>query len=253
MNKLTHITCVFAAVTAGMPALAQQQPGLSVGASVSYGESMYKDTSDSRALFPMLSYDNGQLFLRGLAAGVRLNPKGSTHNVVAKIHYDPRSFDPSDSDDASMTLLDKRDASILASISYQLLTPVGMFELSGGGETLDEHDGKFGTIAYRLPLRTGKLSVTPFTGYTYYDDKFNNHLYGVSAAESARTGGSIAAFDVDDGGEFFAGARVNYTLTEQLMVSSSLRYLSLRGDIKDSPMLEKTESTTVSLGLSYRF
>lgn len=250
MKKITNAVLATAAVVVSVPAVAQQQ-GLSVGASVSYGESIYKETSDSSAVFPMLSYDNGQLFVRGLAAGIRLNPKGSTHNVVAKIHYDPRSFDPSDSDDTSMQLLDERDASVLGSISYQLLTPAGMFELTGGGEILDEHDGKFATIAYRLPLRTGKLSVTPFTGYTYYDDKFNNHRYGVSAAESIRSG--ITAFDADKGGEFFAGASVNFALTQQLMLSSSLRYLSLRGEIKDSPMLEKTESTAVSLGLSYRF
>ncbi|MCP3698845.1 MAG: MipA/OmpV family protein [Aliivibrio sp.] len=47
--------------------------------------------------------------------------------------------------------------------------------------------------------------MTLSLGYSYNSDRLNNHLYGVSAEESARSNGAISEFDADWDGQFFVG------------------------------------------------
>ena len=225
----------------------------SLGVGAAYSPEVYKGTPTNQTVIPIIGYEGENFFLRGFSAGYRINPRGSMHNVVFRLIYDARSFKPSDSDIADMKELNEREATVLGGVSYQLLTPAGMFETSAGTDVGNTHNGLYAELAWRLPYRTPFWGLTPSIGYSYNNEKLNNHLYGVSESESARTGGSIAAFDPGWDGQYFVGLSGYLNLTDSVTVTGGVRYTNIEGELEESPILDSTISTTANVGIVYTF
>ncbi len=225
----------------------------SAGVGAIYSPKVYRGTPTNRTVIPIIGYEGEHFFFRGFSSGYRINPPRSKHNFIIRAVYDPRGYKPKDSDIAEMRQLDKRGTTALAGLSYQYMTRFGMLEASFGGDVLGVHNGVYGEMAWRLPLRLGQGGVIPSLGYSYNSDKLNQHLYGVSQQESARTGGAIEAFDINGSGRYFVGLFGYYSITENIRINGAVRYTNLEGDIEKSPILDSTVSTIANLGISYSF
>nr|WP_162046113.1 MipA/OmpV family protein [Vibrio taketomensis] len=223
----------------------------SLGAGVSYSPAVYKDTPSNKAVVPIVGYEGEHFFMRGFTAGYRLYPIRSTHNVVFRLAYDPRTLKPSDSDDPVVSKMDKREATVFGGVSYQLMTRVGMFETTAGTDIGGKHNGLYGEVAWRLPYRGRGWGITPSIGYSYNSDKINNHLYGVSQAEAARAG--IEEFDADWDGQYFIGLSGYFHLTPQFRLGGGVRYINLEGDIEKSPLIESGINTAATFTVTYIF
>ncbi len=223
----------------------------SLGVAGAYSPAVYKDTPSNRVIIPLIGYEGEHLFLRGFTAGYRLYPMRSSQNVVFRLNYDPRTLKPSDSEDAQIQLLDKRSSSILGGVSYQLRTPIGLWETSVGTDIGDTHNGLYAETALRFPLRFGSWGVTPSIGYSYNSEKLNNHLYGVSSEESARSG--LPEFEADWDGQYFVGVSAYWNVIDTVRVIGNVRYINLEGDIASSPIIESGINTSVSFGVAYLF
>lgn len=223
----------------------------SLGVGASYSPAVYKDTPSNQTVIPVIGYEGTHFFMRGFSAGYRLNPIGSTHNIVFRAAYDPRTLKPGDSNDPAIRQMDKRDATIFGGVSYQLITMVGMFEATAGSDIGGTHNGLYGEAAWRLPFRGRGWGVTPSIGYSYNSDKINNHLYGVSAAEAQRAG--IEAFDADWDGQYFIGLSGYMHLTPNFRVGGGVRYTNLEGDIENSPLIESGINTATNITFVYLF
>jgi outer membrane protein len=137
-------------------------------------------------------------------------------------------------------------------VSYQYTTRYyGQFELTFAGDLFGQHDGLYAESAYRYPLRGERWMFTPTIGYAWNSSKLNNHLYGVSSSEAART--NVDTFNPDGDAEFFIGARGLLKITQHISFSAGVRYTNLEGDLEKSPLLKKTDSTSFNLGLTYSF
>ncbi len=225
----------------------------SLGVGAVYSPKVYRGTPTNRTVIPIIGYEGKHFFSRGFSNGYRINPPRSKHNFVIRAVYDPRGYKPKDSSITEMRQLSKRDTTVLAGVSYQYMAPFGMLEASFGGDILGVHNGVYGEVAWRLPLRFGPGGIIPSVGYSYNDDKLNQHLYGVSQQESDRTGGSIKAFDINGSGRYFVGLFGYYSVTENIRVNGGVRYTNLEGDIEKSPILDSTVSTIANVGISYSF
>ncbi len=223
----------------------------SLGVAAAYSPAVYKDTPSNRTVIPLIGYEGEHLFLRGFTAGYRLFPMRSSQNVIFRVMYDPRTLKPEDSDNEQIRLLDKRSSTILGGVSYQLRTPVGMWETSIGTDIGDTHNGLYAETALRIPLRFPTWGVTPGIGYSYNSKKLNNHLYGVSSEEAARSG--LPEFEADWDGQYFIGASAYWNVMDTVRVNGNVRYTNLEGDIESSPIIESGINTTVSLGIAYLF
>lgn len=223
----------------------------SLGVAAAYSPAVYKDTSSNRTIIPVIGYEGERVFFRGFNAGYRLFPQGSTQNIVFRVAFDPRTLKPSDSDDPQIRQLDKRKATVLGGVSYQLNTLVGMWEASIGTDIAGRHNGVYGELAWRLPIQFDRWGITPSVGYSYNSDKLNNHLYGVSANEAARSG--LEEYDADWDGEYFIGASAYWMLTRNVLVSGGIRYSNLDGDISSSPVVGSSSGTMGTIGVVYQF
>lgn len=252
MNKGRKIAVSCVVALSSSLACANTSPW-SVGVGAAYSPKVYKGTPSNKTVIPIVGYEGEHFFFRGFSAGYRINPRRAKHNVTIKAIYDPRTFKPGDSTIVDMRLLDERKDTVLAGISYQYLMPIGMFEAALGGDVLGVHNGIYGELVWRLPLRFGRGGITPAVGYSYNDDKLNQHLYGVSQQESDRTGGNINEFDINGSGQYFVGLSGYFSLTKNIMVRGGVRYTNLEDDIEKSPILDSSVSTTANIGISYSF
>ena len=210
----------------------------SLGIAASYSPAVYKDTPSNKTVIPLIGYEGEHIFLRGFSAGYRLLPMGSPQNLIFRIVYDPRTLQPSDSDDPVIQLMDKRKASILGGVSYQLVTLAGLFELTAGSDIRGVHNGLYAEAAWRLPIRLNGWGITPAIGYAYNSAKLNDHLYGVSSQEASRAqleGYTINTFDASWDGQYFIGASAYLHLTPNVRLTGGVRYTNLEGDVQYSP------------------
>lgn len=223
----------------------------SFGVAASYSPAVYNDTPSNRTVIPVIGYEGEHLFLRGFGIGYRIFPKGSTQNVVLRARYDPRTLKPEDSTDVDMQRLDERKASVLGGVSYQLLSSVGMFEITAGTDIGSTHDGLYAEAAWRVPIRQGPWGITPSVGYSYNSKRLNNHLYGVSQQEAART--RFESFDAGWNGQYFAGLSGYAYLTSNIRLVGGVRYTNLDGDIAKSPIIKRGVYTSANIGIAYVF
>lgn len=223
----------------------------SVGVAAAYSPAVYKDTPSNRTVIPLIGYEGEHLFLRGFNAGYRLWPVRSDHNIIFRLAYDPRTLKPEDSDDPQIRLLDKRKSTVLGGVSYQMLTFAGMWEATVGTDIAGRHDGVYAEIAWRLPLNFDRWGITPSIGYAYSSDKLNDHLYGVSEQEAARSG--LAEYEADWDGQYFIGAMAYWSVSSNIRVTGSVRYSNLDSNLSDSPVVGRDTSTMGTLGIAYLF
>lgn len=95
-------------------------------------------------------------------------------------------------------------------------------------------------------------AVSLAAGLTVANRAGNQAFFGVSPAESARSG--YAAYEASAGlKDVHLGARWNWALAPSWIVTSHLQATRLVGSAKDSPLVERPTSLTVSTALAYRF
>lgn len=116
-------------------------------AAAAYSPFFYKDTPSNTTVIPMIGYEGEHIFLRGFSGGYRLYPIGAPQNIIFRFMYDPRTFQPEDSDNKAMQQLDERKSSVLGGVSYQMITHVGIVELTGGTDIGRTHNGLYAEAA----------------------------------------------------------------------------------------------------------
>jgi len=110
--------------------------------------------------------------------------------------------------------------------------------------------GEFGADVIARP--SDRLTLTAGPRLFLGDDTYSATYFGVTAAESAASGGSFAAFAAT-GGALSAGFEVGmtYALNDNWGLSGALRYDRLLGDAADSPITAQgsADQFSVRLGL----
>jgi len=229
------------------PAIAQAETNLGIIGAKS--QPLYKDTDSQSAFLPNFSYETEHFFLRLPEIGYRFLPKQSAQNIAVGLSYESTGFDPDDSNDANIQLLDDRDASIMAFASYQL----GLITTKIAQDVSGEHDGYYAQISAGYPIPVGAWTVIPSIAYRYMDSKMSNHLFGVSQAESDRTGGAINAYDTDAISSVRYGVRGIYPVSKSLNLMLGISHTQFDKDILKSPIVKDNAITSVLAGVSLSF
>ncbi len=115
----------------------------------------------------------------------------------------------------------------------------------------DTHDGYEirGHVGYAFTgFALPQLTVAPFAEMSYYDQKLSQHLYGISAQESAAS--SLNTHDSDATMVYRAGAVILYPITEQWLFDSKLEFSH---SDSTSPLIQNDLSWSMFVGAAYRF
>ncbi|OOF28250.1 MipA/OmpV family protein [Salinivibrio sp. IB872] len=224
---------------------------VSAGVLAAFSPQPYKDTDTDPLIVPTINVDTDHFYFRGLTAGARLAPKDATHNLVLSTTYDPRRFDPADTDDPQLSLLDKRDTSVVLALAYQYHSPIGRFQALVGEGVTHDRDGLYGEVSWKYGMNRQRWGISPEVGYSYNSSDLNQHLYGISAAEASRSG--LSAYEPGSAGHYFIGASGYVMLTERIQLLGGVRYTNLNDSIADSPMVDQSTAASGYLGVNYIF
>jgi len=248
VTKLKLLALGIIVATSVSTAYAENQ--WSVGAGVGVINSPYKQYDRDIYPVPVITYEGDNFWFRGLGGGYYLwNDQTDKLSIMA--YYDPTHFKPGDSDSYQLRQLDKRKSTMMAGISWVHNTEYGFLRTALAGDTLDNSNGYIWDLAWLYRYTNGGLTLTPGIGVEYHSDNYNDYYYGVSHKESRRSG--LNSYDADDGWNPYLELTASYKFAADWNVYATGRYHRLSDEVKDSPMVDKSWTGLMSMGVTYSF
>lgn len=127
-----------------------------------------------------------------------------------------------------------------------------------GGMLLQDAGGESDGLRARLSMRYWQqvhraIDVHLGAGVVYGDDKYNDHYFGVNAANVGSA--ALPMFEAQSGvNEYFLNLGAAFYLSERWVMGAGVRYGHIAGDAADSPVVSQRGSdtqVTAGLGLAY--
>jgi outer membrane protein len=108
-----------------------------------------------------------------------------------------------------------------------------------------------GEVGYREML-SQRIMLRPSVSTTYASDDYMESFFGVSSAQSARSG--LRSFEAEAGlKDISAGMMGSYFLTESWSVNGLVQYKYLLSDAGDSPITEQQNQISGGAFMAYQF
>lgn len=200
--------------------------------------------------FPLLSWTGNHFYIDGDEAGI-LAWKDDVNELKIKALWFDRSYDRSDGKGWQMQQLNNRRTTMMAGLSYQRITPYGALSGQLAADTLGLSNGVVATASWTGYLQSGKLAFIPAAGIDWEDARQTRYYYGVTADESQRSG--LARYRPSASLTPWLQLALDYRFTSQWEGFISTRVNFLDSNVRDSPMVEKSTSYVIDLGINYHF
>lgn len=223
---------------------------LSVGAVGAVTVSPYK-SYDTRVMpLPFVTYKSDRFYIKGTSLGVHLL-KNERHELSIGASYLGMEFKPSRTDDTALRWLDKRRSTIMADALYSYVSKIGLVRAGVSQDVLGQSDGTLAALSLHVPWMTEQFIVMPGFGVQWASSKHNEHYYGISRPEAARSG--LKAYAPGNTFSPFLTLEAKLHLNDRwdLVAKGKVEYLP--GRIQDSPMVGKTFHGSIMAGVQYNF
>lgn len=255
MNRL-----LFASTLMALPiaASAQQQDASrwGIGAGAAAIDSPYAGEDIRIRPIPLLSYEGEKFFFRGPIGGYHfINTRAFSFDLIGAARFD--GIDIEDLGAAELAargidrrLLEDRDDQLDAGLGLSWRGDFGEVQLRAVTDITDTSSGQEVSLTYSHRMQIGLFTVTPLVGVSYLSEDLANYYYGILDEEVSR-----GVADYKPGGAVAPQAGVNLMrpFGEHWAMMGSVRYMLLPDEFSDSPLIESSSSTSVFLGLTYRF
>jgi outer membrane protein len=223
---------------------------LDVGAVGIGHTSVYRDTEAELLAIPYAEFRSQYVFITLPTAGVHIiNTKPLV--LDAKVSYH-EGFRPNSSTHEGMRELDRRSANLAAGGGIKLRSFLGTLEFDMLADVRNQSNGASGKLQYSIMLPvTERFFIMPKFGVEWNNTKHNDYYYGISNAESARSG--LASYEPERSRSRFVSLDVMYAFADRGYVLLGGGYKRLDEEIKDSPMIDEKGQVEGYFGILYRF
>ena len=222
----------------------------SAGLGVHVWDGGYRDTDPQVWPVPAMNVETEHFYFKGFEAGGFL-VKTDAHRLMLGVSYMGLGFDAGDSDDAQMKRLDDRDEAFFANVTYAWRSQIGQITASIGADISGKSEGFMSDVSWMKRFEVAGFGITPQAGVLFTSEKFNDYYYGISHAESERSG--LAAYNADAGVSPYFRLIGDYRLTDNISVYAEGTVRMLSDEIKDSPMVDGSAAYGFGAGVSYHF
>ncbi|NMP26732.1 MipA/OmpV family protein [Rahnella sp. SAP-1] len=227
-----------------------QADSWSLGASALVSPDPYRGYDTKFFPVPIINYEGDSFYFRSLMAGYYLW-KDQQNQLSLVAGYNPFGFKPSDSDDEQMKRLDKRRGTLMAGVAFSHQEQWGTLRTSLTGDTLNNSNGMVGDLAYLYTFKGDNWALVPGLGLTWNSANQNKYYYGISGAESRRSG--LDSYQPGDSFNPYLELSARYNFTPQWQAFFTGRYIRLATEVTDSPMVDKSYTGVVWTGITYNF
>jgi outer membrane protein len=251
LSRFTFVAFFTLASASASTASAQRDataaPSWALGAGVNVTQKGYRDIDRDVLPLPLISYESK--WISALVPTLDLKAySADTVSLRLRARYARDGFETKDS--PFLAGMADRKGSVwvggavlwrpgFANFSAELLRDAGGH--SKGARAKVQLDRRFAF---------GAFGLTPRLGMEWLDRKFVDYYYGVRAVEVRA---DRAFYQGDASANIEAGLRFDYMFSRRHSVFADVRVTRFGNAIKDSPVMEKSGQTGVSLGYIYRF
>ncbi len=226
-----------------------ESTGLKIGINALYEEQGFRDYDNKVAILPSAFYESDKVYARGNRLGYKLW-KDDKNELSVVTQYNGINYDPDNASD-SFGNLDERKASFFAGASYIRITPIGALRGQVFTDAFGDSDGTLARLTYIGKYQHENLVLYPSAGVQWQDKKYNDHYYGVTKAESDKTG--IAQYTAKDSIHPYVNIMGMYEMNDNwgLFFNQNIAYHS--DEQFDSPKVDSRTKFTSIVGLTYNF
>lgn len=220
----------------------ESQWGLGVAAAAR--RKPYRDVGTDYRAIPVLSYENRWLHVYGLGADLKLPSLGPVSFRLRTRYGLSDGYEASDS--AALAGMADRNARLWfggAAIWHNDIANVS-------AEWLGSSDGHKAAIQLSRGFQYGNFRLTPHVSAQWVSAENVDYYYGVRASE-ARIG--RPQYQGDSTVNLTAGLRVDYRLARHHQLYLDVSATRLGSAIQDSPIVDRSNMTSVAVGYLYRF
>lgn len=219
-----------------------------LGAGVISTDASYKGMKSDTLVVPFVGYEGEKFYFRGIEAGYRVNDNRYNQLSVV-LTAAPFRFQPDETSDMQLSMLDSRDFSAQLGLKHELMTPYGAITSQAGLDV--RGNGHSLSLSYSYPFSRDPQSwqFAPQVGVDYISADYTNYYYGISAAESARSG--LPQYESQDAINLFAGVGGSYRLSERWRLFANIRATRISSKIADSPMADGRYSQSAFFAITY--
>ncbi|WP_083492597.1 MipA/OmpV family protein [Cupriavidus sp. HPC(L)] len=220
----------------------ESQWGLGVGAAAR--RKPYRDIGTDYSVIPVLSYENRWVHVFGLTADLKLPSLGPVSFRLRTRYGLSDGYEASDS--GALEGMADRNARLWFGGAAIWHNPIA----NVSAEWLGSADGNRATLQVSRGFQYGNFRLTPHVSAQWLSSQNVDYYYGVRASE-ARIG--RPQYQGDSTVNFTAGLRVDYRLARHHGLFLDVSATRLGSGIKDSPIVDRSNMTTVQVGYLYRF
>lgn len=195
--------------------------------------------------FPLLFYHSDRFFVAGISAGYLLS-SGSHHrlSLVAMPEFNRLSS----KDSPQLVGIQNRRWSLNGGASLEVFGRWGRYDVSVFHDLLSRSNGTIVSTGYKYPLQLGRWQLTPGVGLRWQNANLVNYYYGVRPAEAIP---GRPAYAPGDGLSPYADVSLSTPISKHWRFRTSVQYLRFADSIRNSPIVDRTGSTTLILGFTY--
>lgn len=244
--KVQHAGC--ALLVTGLLCSGSAAAQWTLGAGVISADASYKGMKSDTFAVPFVGYEGERFYFRGIEAGYRLN-QNRYNQLSLVLTAAPFRFQPGESSDPQIAMLDSRGFSAQFGLKHQLMTPYGGLTSQAGLDV--RGNGHSASLSYSYPFSRDPQSwqFSPQVGVDYISSDYTDYYYGISAAESARSG--LPEYSSQDAVNPFAGVSASYRISERMRAFANFRTTRISSKIADSPMADGRYSQSAFLAITY--
>lgn len=227
-------------------------PALYLGPAWYHRDGPYRSSS-ATTILPTGDYEGRWLLIRGDTAGLRLFDAGPvTFNAI--VLNDLLSFTAEDAVTPALRQLDDRRDSYNGGLEARWkITPEDTFRVAAMTDVLARHKSTLESVHYNHVFNIEKsyTQIVPRATWTYFQQGFMDYYFGVSAAESARSG--IAEYHPEAGSRLDLGLTLAQPLSRSFILFVDGAWKKFSSDMANSPMVDQRNYFELSAGFLYDF
>ncbi|WP_445364274.1 MipA/OmpV family protein [Microbulbifer sp. ANSA003] len=226
----------------------QDETALSVGIGTFSVESIYVDGEDQNNIFPLISARYKRFYFQGFELGADLY-----HDDKLRVKFGiggdfAGDRDRGDSD--KLSDMEELDLAILANLSMNYKSPVGLWKVGISQDISDTHDGYSLSAGYSLPYKHQKWIIKPDFTISWQSDSALDYYYGVDLNQVTQ---DRAAYEADADIITRLGVQVGYNISPNLILMGGVYQTWYGDEISNSPIVDTDSSRRTSLMVSYKF
>lgn len=222
-----------------------------LGVAVSASQNPYLGSDNSSVVYPYLTsfrhsaFTDDWLLVRGENLGLRtVTDSGWEFGLIGRV----QTLGQGVSDNTALAGINDRNWTVEAG---PLLGwrgwPVHM-QFRSYWEIPQRHDGNTSELEFSVPMEFARGYAVPAVKVSYLDDAYSAYYFGVTASESTP---SRPVYQPGSATNVWAGLYLAYEIAPRWLLKTSLGFEQLDSAIKASPLIDRGEIWSGTVGLAY--